>query len=428
MATKNLSLAKEAPTNRPPVVALGDDGTYTLWGLRRDDREASVALRDLGEDERVQAVGRWLTLGFQIDQRSQAVQDADYLGREADRLMEDVRAFLENEVRSRFDPSNDTSLTRPIVEHVVDSKRVLGEAQERLTELLRVNFDPNDARSAVAKIAALLQGLEAQLELRFDPKRKDSVLGRFDERLDMLVKKLAAPDGPFNAVATQLEALRVEVARTQANREGQSAIIERTAIKGGLFEDDLEEKLVALARVHGDIVERTATKPGPGGSKKGDFVVTLAGKAGTIVIEAKGGAINSLPKLVNYLESAKQARSADLAIAVVKNADDIPLQARPFQFYDEGIVVSADNFEFAFKIARWVVTLQNRGVPDEVDAAAVQEAVADVLAALKRLRPARQQLAAIEKAADALRGHLQEMQGDIVDAVKGLDEGLGDAA
>lgn len=428
MATKNLSLAKGTHANEPATVVVGSDGTYTLWGLKREDREASDVLAQLSEDERVQSVGRWLAMGYAIDQRVKVVQDADYLGRETDRMLDGVRTFLEREVRVRFDPTNEHSLTRPIVDHVVDSKRVLGEAQDRLTELLRVNFDPNDARSAVAKIAVLLKGLETQLELRFDPKRRDSVLGRFDERLEMLMKKLAAPEGPFQAVANELQALRVEVARAHANRDGQEAIIERTPIKGGVFEDDLEAKLVALARVHGDIVERTSTKAGPGGSKRGDFVVALAGRVGTIVIEAKSGAINSLPKLVSYLETAKQARSADLAIAVVRNADDIPLQARPFQFYEEGIVVSADHFEFAFKIARWVVALQNHSVPEEVDAATVQEAIADVLAAIKRLRPARQQLGVIEKAADLLRGHLQEMESDIIDAVKGLEESLGDAA
>jgi hypothetical protein len=424
--SKSLSLAKE-PNTKEPLVAVGD-GAFTIWGVSRHDPEAADVLGPLAEGERVQVVGRWLALGFMVDHRAKAVHDADYLGRETDRMMAGVRAFLEQEVRLRFDPANEASLTRPIVDHVASSKRALSEAQERLTELLRVNFDPNDARSAVAKIAVLLRGLEAQLEVRFDPNRKDSVLGRFDDRLDALLKKLGAPEGPLQAVVSELQALRVEVTRAHATRDGQSAIIERSPIKGGAFEDQLEEQLVALARLHGDIVERTSTKPGPGGSKRGDFLVTLAGKAGTIVIEAKSGAIKSLPKLVNYLNTAKQSRSADLAIAVVKDADDLPLQARPFQFYEEGIVVSADHFEFAFRIARWIVAIQNDQVPEEVDAGAVHEAVADVLAAVKHLRPARQQLGVIEKAADALRGHLQEVESNIIEAVKGLEESVGDAA
>jgi hypothetical protein len=428
MTAKNLSLRKMSVTNDDDVVSVGGDGTYSLWGLKRDKREEAEALAPLSAEERMRHVSRWLAFGYALDQRAKAVQDADYLGRETDRMIEGVRTFLEQEVRLRFDPSNENSLTRPIVDHVADSKRALAEAHEHLAELVRVNFDANDARSAVAKIGTLLKGMEAQLDSRFDPKRKDSVLGQFDEKTDLLLKRLAAPDGPFQSIAAELHAMRIEFARIQAAHEGKSGVIERTPIKGGVFEDELEAKLTALARAHGDIVERTSTKAGPGGSKRGDFVVTLAGKVGTIVVEAKGGAITSLPKLVDYLETAKAARSADLAIAVVRDANDMPLQARPFQFYEEGIVVSANNFEFAFKIARWVVALQNRNVPEEVDAAAVQEAVADVLAAVKRLRPARQQLVVIEKAADALRGHLQDMESDIIDAVKGLEESLGDAA
>jgi hypothetical protein len=57
-------------------------------------------------------------------------------------------------------------------------------AQRQLEDLLKLNFDPNDARSAVAKIGTMLTALERDLDTRFDPKRRDSVLGRFDERME----------------------------------------------------------------------------------------------------------------------------------------------------------------------------------------------------------------------------------------------------
>lgn len=100
-----------------------------------------------------------------------------------------------------------------------------------------------------------------------------------------------------------------------------------------MFEEEIEQRLMAVARVSGDVVQRTGTRPGPGGSKRGDLTIDLAGGVGRIVIEVKSGAIASPPKLIGELEGATATRDADLAIAVVRNADDIPIQARPFQFY-----------------------------------------------------------------------------------------------
>jgi hypothetical protein len=99
---------------------------------------------------------------------------------------------------------------------------------------VRLNFDPNDARSVVAKIAALLGGLQAQLDLRFDPKRKDSVLGNIDQRLDTLMKRLAAPDGPFQAIAAELQALKLQIVRQEAERTGGAQVMAKSTAKGDL--------------------------------------------------------------------------------------------------------------------------------------------------------------------------------------------------
>lgn len=408
-----------------PAAAIVADATgYKIHSFTRQNAEEGTYLSGLTDLEREAAVARWLGFGFAIDKRAERIAEVDYMEKETERLLRNVREVIEAEVRRRLDPGVENSFTRPLVEHAVDSKRVIAEAQGQLAELVRVNFDPNDARSVVAKIGGLLNGLQTQLDARFDPKRKDSVLGNIDQRLDTLIKRLSAPDGPFQPIATELQALRLQVVRQEAERVGEASVVEKTTAKGAVFEDEFESRLSTLARVYGDVVERTTTTPGPGGSKRGDFVIDLARGAGRIVVEAKGGVINSLPKLLAALDGARTGRSADLAIAVVRSAEDLPLQARPFQFYEEGIVVSFDNFEFAYRVARWVVVVQNQGVPDGIDGAAAKAAAADVIAALKHLRPTRAQLAVIEKAAGAIRDHLGEVEAEIIDAVKALEASL----
>jgi hypothetical protein len=405
------------------TVVVGCDG-YRLHELHRSNPEEAQVLAPLAPEERVAVVHRWLGFGFAVERRASALADARYLELEADRVLTRVQKVLEEEIRRRLDPSIENSFTRPLVDHAVESRRIVADAQAQLGELMKTNFDPNDARSVVSRIGALLAGLNTQLEQRFDPARRDSVIGKFDERFESLVKKLSAPDGPFQIVANELQALRLEVVRQAADRNGKESVIIKSAAKGGIFEDELEARLTALTRVYGDVLERTSSTRGPGGSKKGDFVIELAGHAGRIVIEAKAGAITSMPKLVSALDEARTARGADLAIAVVRDGDDLPAQARPFQFYEEGVVVSFEGFEFAYRVARWVVVVQNRSVPEKIDGAAAKAAIADILAALKHLRPTRAQLAVIEKGAEKMREHLGDVENEIVEAVGALEQSL----
>jgi hypothetical protein len=404
------------------TVAVEADG-YVINKLERHAPEEAEALSRLGPDERANLVQRWLGLGFVVDQRVSMISEADYFEKRIQAVLINFNQFIAD-LKTELDPGVESSLTRPLVDHAVDSKRAITEAQLQLGELMKVNFDQNDKRSAVAKIAALHDGLREQLDVRFDPKRKDSIFGRVDERLEVFAKRLAAPDGPFQAIANQIEALRIELARQDAARSSAGQIIEATTAKGGVFEDEFETQLMTIARTLGDVVDRSTTKVGPGGGKKGDFVIDLARGGGRIAIDTKAGKIRSLPELLKVLEGAAETRGADLAMAVVREADDIPLQARPFQFYEEGIIVDAANFEFAYRVARWIVLVQNKNVPESISGPEARAAVDDIAAAIKHLRPARTHLSAIEKATTAVRGHLSDLESDIVDAVRVLEAGL----
>ena len=401
------------------------DGTsYTINLLRRENAEEVRLLSALPDAEREVTLQRWLSLGSALDQRANAVVDADYLSREGERVLTEIRAFLDSELRRRLDPNAEDSLTRPVLDHARDSQRLVVEAREHLDTLIKTNFDPNDSRSAVAKISGLLQGLESRLELRFDPKRKDSVLGAFDVRFEAMLAKLGGPNGPFRVIAQELQAIRTEIARAEEARSVRAEVLDRSSAKGVVFEDHVERTLATFARAHGDVVERTGSRSTPGGSKKGDFVIKLAREMGSIVIEAKSGAITSVPRLLRELGDAKRNRSADLAIAVIRDADQMPPQMRPFQFYDEGVVVASSHLEFAYRVARWVVAAQNEELPTAVDPAMARDAVDAIVAALKRLRPARQQLTTIEKAADALREVLEEFEKEIIQATEQLEESI----
>lgn len=407
-------------------VVILDPGTYRVDGLVRSSNEEVAVLGDLAEEHRPEQVERWIELGVLVEKRVSAVADGDYLGREVDRLVESVRGSIDGEIRRRFDPAADQSLTKPIVEQTTQVKTVLGELQHHLDEMMKRNFDPNDARSVVARMTALVALADKQIAHRFDPARKDSVVGSIDQtvttRLGSLEKWMAASDGPFATMKGEIERLRVEIAKQQAVASTQRDMFARSSQKGTAFEDDLEPILSELARAHGDTVERTSKVAGPGGRKCGDFVITLRGGTGRVVIEAKNGKVGSIPKLLTELREARQIRSADHAIAVARDAEYLPRQVGRFQPYDEGVVTSLELLEVAL---RWVrAELSLRQSDGEVDSAAIEQGLKGLRTSLRRIRPVRAQLRAIEKASEAIASEIQSMEDEIVEASEAIEEAL----
>jgi hypothetical protein len=283
---------KGAQASQPESVQLIGTDAYRLDQFVRSNRDEAEHLRALPDGERAREVHRWIDLGRLVDRRTEAVAEADYISKEVDRLVTNVRSSFETEIRKRFDPDADKSLTRPIVEQAVQVKSVVAEAHRQMQELLKTNFDPNDARSAVAKIAASIQAADKQIANRFDPERRDSVIGRIDERvggqLATLTKWMSGPEGPFQRLQKDIESLKLEIAKREAVKAAKGEVLAISTRKGIDFEDELEEHLERLAQVHGDAVERTGDKPGAGGSKRGDFVLDLADGLGRIVVTAPG--------------------------------------------------------------------------------------------------------------------------------------------
>jgi hypothetical protein len=273
---KNLTAV---PASDARVTIVGDDA-YRVDALVRRDLAEALILRELDDGERVAAVERWITLGRVVAERSAAVAEADYLAREVDRLVHGVETSLGGEIQRRFDPAGERSLTRPIVESTVQVRTVLSQMHKQLEELVKRSFDPNDTRSGVAKMMALVKEADQTIARRFDPDRKDSVVARLEKAvkgsLDELRKGMMAPDGPFAALQTDLQAVKVELARREAADGAREEVLSISSGKGRVFEDDLEVVLEELARPLGDAVERTGDRACVGRSKRGDFVVTLA--------------------------------------------------------------------------------------------------------------------------------------------------------
>lgn len=419
---KNL---KAVPATDARVTMLGEDA-YRVDGLVRRELAEVVVLRELEDGERVAVVERWVTLGRVVDERSAAVADTDYLAREVDRLVHGVESSLGGEIRRRFDPNAEHSLTRPIVDSGAQVRVVLTQVQKQLEDLVKRSFDPNDTRSGVAKMMALVKEADQSIARRFDPERKDSVVakleGAVNDRLGELRKGMLAADGPFAALQSELQAIRVELARRDAADVARHEELAVSSRKGRVFEDELEPVLENLARAHGDTVERTGDRACVGRSKRGDFVITLAAGLGRVVIEARDGKIASLPKLLGELAEARRNRSADHAIAVVRDAADLPRQVGRFQTYPQGLVVGGDLVDVALRYVRGELAL--RQTDTELDVASIEQALQGVRAVLRRVRPVRANLGEILKASGKIEAEVDAMEEQLREVTAAIDDAL----
>jgi hypothetical protein len=85
----------------------------------------------------------------------------------------------------------------------------------------------------------------------------------------------------------------------------------------------LQELLQALARIHGDDVERTGEIAGVGRIKQGDLVVAADGNGPRFVIGANGTSL-SLPKIKCDLDDSILNRDAVCGIPLAKQQDHLP--------------------------------------------------------------------------------------------------------
>ena len=230
------------------------------------------------EDERAVIVERALRIGLTAVQSVGVTINLDAVRSEFDRFAEQNRSAndraaeaLEQVLRTNFGDV-DGRLPRTLEAFLGDR----GRLQSMVDEL----FDPKRRDSAIGRMSTMLEtyfdGDASRLATLLDPTRMGSPLHQFRS-------EVAAG---FKAIAEKLVALEA----AGAARAGERA---KSAAKGADFETLLEGMLGDIARGANDLIERTGTDAGDAGrSKKGDFVLTLdpnvaRGAELRIVVEAK---------------------------------------------------------------------------------------------------------------------------------------------
>jgi hypothetical protein len=224
------------------------------------------------------------------------------------------------------------------------------EVQQRLHEVIRVGVTAIQAGDTAANTELVRRRFEA-LEHRLEDEL-DEVFGERGSLPEMLENHLGE-NGRLtdlfdpHADGTPIAKLRKDIVgevqdfrNVMMKKEGAEELKEVTPLSGFAFEDELWEQLQALARIHGDDVERTGETTGVGHSKKGDFVVEVDGNGPRFVIEAKDTLL-TLPKIKRELEESIPNRDAIFGVLLAKQQDHLPKKVGWFNEYEGNQLVAA---------------------------------------------------------------------------------------
>lgn len=324
-----------------------------------------------------------------------------------------------------------------------------------LEQVLRANFADGDGRlpRTLESFLGDRGKLRAMVDELFDPKRRDSAIGRiggmletyFDGDASKLATlldptRLGSPLHQFREeVASGFKAIEVQIASLQAAQSARAEERSKSAAKGGDFEDLLEAMLGDIARGTGDTIDRTGDEAGDTlRSKKGDFVVTLnadvtRGAELRLVVEAKDRAMSGR-QMREELREAKTNRSAAIAL-VIFTPQHAPSGIAPFDVRSGDVYCVIDpadpdaaDLQAAVRLARLLALASARDLESEIDAAALADALARIREQLDLIKGMKAQLTSISGAAGNVSTGLDKLRDGITAHVMEAERELAAAA
>jgi hypothetical protein len=386
-------------------------------------------LADTSEPARPELVCRALAVGAVGLRAMGAAGQVEVVEREFGKLSDRfdaaltaVETSLLERVRTTFDPGQAESVSARLAASVAEAHQAatttIEQARGELTKLIADSFNPDLATSCVYRIAKLTADTRVELDRAFDPAYEGSHLAK----LAALVDSYFGWNGSLaDLVADHVNPVKEELLKAlQGLREliaGQAAAAgerDRSPASGLDFEDDVYGVLCRLAIAHGDTVERVGTQPGDSGrSKQGDFVVQLP-SGSRFVVEAKKRSAR-LPLrgdkgLLAILQGSMVNRAASFAIAVAPDSAAFAKEVGAFNEYDGDKVVcqfgtDGELLEVAYRWARTVL-LTGARADERADTAVAGEAVEEARRAARELARIEAKAKAIAQGADDIQSML----------------------
>src|SRR5687768_1231541 len=394
--------------------------TIGLEGITLTDAALAAFVSETPEADRPALAERALRIGLLTLANAGVSLSADVVKAEFERLTDRMEATqkraaeaLANTLRENF-ADVDGRLPRTL-------ERFLGD-DGQLRRITRDLFDENQRESALGKLNEILgkyfDGDGSRLAHLLDPTRAGSPLHQFRGEVT----------DEFRRLSERITALE-EAKRARAEERA------RGTAKGADFEDALEERLGAMARGLGDLLEPTGTEGGDAmRSKKGDLVITIdptrtRGKTLRIVVEAKD---RSMPigRMATELAEARANRSAAIALAVF-TPHSAPTSVTPLALVGADVYATYDPetddavaLEAAYRTARILALLTLRDAQVQLDAEAVTRSLEDLTRQVDCVRGLKTKLTHIGSTAREVSDALDLLRAGVLRSVKDLESQL----
>jgi hypothetical protein len=379
--------------------------------------------------ERKHLVCRALEIGVFCLERTSTSRDMEFVRRQVEGLLHDVTSAIgsipqrvEDGLMAKVGTGNGQVLA-PVVKAVDESVRIAERGVEEARKLLH-QVDPSRSDGAMG------QALQHVKDL-LDPKRKDSVSSRVED----VVKGLGERGGSFATTVTDiidqaLKPLKADVSKLSdrlLEQEAAAEVVSRTTEKGLPYELEVVERLQPWAKAVGATVEHVGADNQPGDVIVRFAQTSIAGRALTVVVEARDRAdAKGLKRITADLEAAMRQRQATAAVYVGRTPaafakeigewTDGRCESGPF------IACVDRSLELAMRFIVALVRLDDmHQAHHELDATAIQPYVAQIRTSMDRVRSVKTKLTAIGNAAGDIRSDVDSLRSEVMTALEAVE-------
>ena len=382
------------------------DESVTIESLRINDPELVDFLKDHEPDHRPEILTEALTIGMKTMQLMDTSQDVQYveqrLGDLEDELTSEVEEFQE-ELDAKI--GDDGELQTALDKHVGEN----GTLQERI----EAAFGENGP--FVERLNDELGENGERIQSALDPDTEGTPIYRLEER-----------------IKREIDSIREQIVEEETREELRG----RTYLKGGDFEDSVQDILAEIVRQTSNNVEFTGNTKGEMDRDVGDFVVDLAETGQRIVVEAKTESY-STQKIKDEMQEAIQNRDAAYGVFVTDSMENLPRTKTGWfhEFSDQNTVVVAmsesDDEEIepgylriAFNWARMRAVQAHADIGSSFDPEELQSQISELEEDLSRFKTIRGQCTEIKKSRESIEKTLDDVESDIKSRIGNIEAEL----
>jgi hypothetical protein len=398
--------------------------TITINGLTINNPDFLSVVMSRPEADRERIVLDVIAVGSTAMLRVQTTIDVDFVEKQFAALNSKFEHALNGfekqtttTLTKRFSPTENGSYTKQIGELIGAARKDFQSWTNDLSKTAKNLLDPDRKDSAVGCLEKIMGEAGERFERMFDPDVKDSYSSRLSSQLSAIFGENGRGGTLHATLADAMKPVIGEIRELKEKVEGRKAaeqVIASSSLKGPRFEELIHTRLSHLAQPYGDDLAAVGAG-GNGGSRAGDFLVTVNGSGKRVVIEARDRKQMSLPAIKQELDHEMKERGADVALYVSSRSEMLPQHVGDFQIYGEKVVTTVENLPIAYRVVRVMALME---VPDgEVNTPELRSLLAKIREATRGLRNIKGKATQIENLLNGIRSDTATSEHCILDLV-----------